>query len=193
MAITGVAVLVAVATFALGYVLGSLPLPALVARTAGVDAGAQRTGGPGPSGVWASAGPGWGMLAVAADLARGILPVTLAVATFAWPAAWTAGLGTILGARWPALGRLRGSGDRWVLAGVLVALEPAAGFAAALPALVAAAGARRAGRPWRPLARWTALGTYLLLVALAEPDLVRLAAVLALSAAAVVRGPGTRG
>jgi acyl phosphate:glycerol-3-phosphate acyltransferase len=186
--VTGADLLVLIAAAALGYVIGSLPLSALVGRAAGVDA----SDGGGPSlhvaGVWALAGPGWGLLALVADLARGILPVTLAVATFAWPAGWAAGMGAILGARWPVLGQLRGGNGAWVVAGVLVALEPTAAVVASLIALAAAAAARLAGRRWRSAAVRAALVAYPVLALLTELSPVRLAAVLALYLVAALAG-----
>jgi len=142
--------LIAAASLVLGYVVGSLPLSALVGRAAGLEpstAGAAETG---PPDVWRGAGPGWGFLAVVADLARGVLPVTLAAATFSWGAGWAAGLGALAGAAWPALGRVRGGPGAGVLpvvlAGVVMALEPAALIAAGALWLVALGIRRILGR-----------------------------------------------
>ena len=55
-----------------GYLVGSIPLSAMVGRAAGVDAGrAPASANPGSADVWRLAGPGWGLLALTGDLAKG--------------------------------------------------------------------------------------------------------------------------
>jgi len=194
--VTAAGVVVGVASLLLGYVIGSLPLSMLVGRMAGLGgddaAGRGADGAPGaasatpsPSSreagaaaVWRLAGPGWGFLAVVADLARGVLPVALAAATFSWAAGWAAGFGALLGTAWPALGRLRSGGSSViVLAGALFALEPAAGLLAAAVAAAVAGGARTTGRSVAARAATAGIGAYAALFLLLELDPVRLAAV----------------
>lgn len=188
----GVGLAIAAVTFALGYAIGSLPLPALVGHAAGVDAYTQGEGNPGAANVWGLAGPGWGLLALAADLARGVLPVALAAVTFSWTGGWWAALGAIVGASWPALGRLRGGRGLGVLAGVLAALGPAAAILAGAAALAVAAGARMTGREGRTVALGVALGTYVAWFALLAPDPPRAVSILALYLVVVVRYATTR-
>ena len=142
-----VAVVIAAAA---GYAIGSLPVSMWVARAGGAEVHRDGERDPGPADVWRGAGPGWGFLAVVADLARGVLPVTLAAATFSWGAGWAAGLGALAGAAWPALGRVRGGPGAGVLpvvlAGVVMALEPAALIAAGALWLVALGIRRILGR-----------------------------------------------
>ena len=62
-----------------GYLVGSLPAAPRIARMAGVDlagATAMAAGG-GTAAVWRLAGPGWGFLALTADLAKGVVPVAI--------------------------------------------------------------------------------------------------------------------
>jgi glycerol-3-phosphate acyltransferase PlsY len=138
-------VLAAGASLLLGYVFGSLPLSGIVGRLA--SAAAQSADEP-PEGFVAVnrlAGPGWGFLALVADLARGVLPATLAAATFSWGAGWAAGVGALGGAAWPALGRIRVGGAGVlpvVLTGVLLALEPVALTAAGAVSLAVLAARR---------------------------------------------------
>lgn len=131
---SGVAVadlLVVTGSFVLGYALGSLPLVALVGRMAGLEPVSTGAGG-----VWRRAGPGWGLLAVAADLARGILPVALAIVTFSGWAGWVAGLGAVLAAVWPAAGRLPADRSLGLVIGVLFVVMPLVGVAAATVAVL---------------------------------------------------------
>ena len=100
-----------------GYLAGSIPLSRMIGRAAGVDAGRAVDAGDanlGPAQVWRLAGPGWGLLALTGDLAKGLLPVAIGVVTWSWWAGWAAGLGALVGAGWPLFGRLprgRGVGD----------------------------------------------------------------------------------
>lgn len=138
---TVVEIVAALASLSLGYVFGSLPLPVLVGRMAGVDD--ARTAGD----VWRRAGPGSGLLALAVDLARAILPVALALVTFSWIAGAAAGLGAVAGTLWPAAGRLPADRSVVPVLGVLLVLIPAAGLlgviAAALVVVVRRPSARR--------------------------------------------------
>lgn len=147
----GADVLAVAASLVLGYVLGSLPLSTLVGRAAGVPPDPAGQDQAGFAVVGRSSGRGWGFLALVADLARGVLPVTLAAATFSWGAGVAGGFGAVGGALWPALGRIRGGRAPGVLpavvAGVLVALAPVvavAGGAIALVVLAVRRSLRRA-------------------------------------------------
>ena len=91
--------------------------------------------------AWAGAGPGWGLLALTGDLAKGVVPVGVGIVTWSWGIGWVAGLGALLGARWPAFGRLPGGPGVAVLGGVVFTLAPPAGVMSVL-----LAGARPAGR-----------------------------------------------
>jgi len=127
------------ASLVLGYVLGSLPLSALVGRAAGMPPDPAGQDQAGVAAVGRSSGRGWGFLALVADLARGVLPVTLAAATFSWGAGVAAGFGAVAGALWPGLGRIRVGRATGVLpsvvAGVIVALAPVVAVAAGAIAL----------------------------------------------------------
>lgn len=175
-----------------GYAIGSLPVSAWLARSAGIDAPAHGTDTPGPADLWTLAGPGPGLLAFTADLAKGLLPVMLASVTWTWGTGWAAGFGALCGACWPVFGRVRGGPGLVVLAGVAVALAPAAGVLAGIPVLLAAGVARLAGRSGRTAASRTALGLYPLVFVLADGDLTHLAALMALYLVAAVRFARTR-
>ncbi len=128
------------ACLVLGYAIGSLPLPALVGRLAGMD------GSPGAGQVWRHAGPGWGLLAFAADLSRGVLPVALALVTFSWAAGVAAALGSVSASFWPAGGRLPADRSLVLVLGALLVLVPLVGLVAAAVVVIAAALRRRSSR-----------------------------------------------
>ena len=134
---------------AAGYAVGTLPVSAWVARAAGVDLNRDVRRNPGSATVWRLAGPGPGLLAVSADLAKGVLPVALATVTSSPVAGLAAGLGALAGAVWPVLGRIPAGGAAGaiaVLVGAAFALAPPAGILAALLALAAVGVSRLARR-----------------------------------------------
>lgn len=164
-------VILAVLCAAAGYVVGSLPVSAWVAR---------------------SAGPGWGLLAVTADLATGVLPVALATVTWSWGTGWAAGIGAVTGACWPAFGRRPGGHGVVVLAGAAFALAPPAGILSLLPALAVLGVARLLGRNGLAAATAVGFGTYPFLFLAAYRDPLRLAALMGLYLVVGLRYVATR-
>jgi glycerol-3-phosphate acyltransferase PlsY len=175
-----------------GYLVGSVPVSALVGRAAGVDVARDGEANPGSANVWRLAGPGWGLLALTGDLAKGVLPVALGTVTISWAVGWTAGLGALLGACWPLLGRLQGGRGVAVLAGAAFALSPGAGMLSVLLTLGVLAAARLFGRVGRVAAISAGIGSYPLLFLADQADLLRLAALMTLYLVAVVRYVSTR-
>lgn len=184
--------LVAGIALLIGYLVGSIPVSALVGRAAGVDVVREGEANPGSANVWKLAGPGWGFLALTGDLAKGVLPVVLGTVTVSWSVGWVAGLGALLGACWPLFGRLRGGRGVAVFAGVAFALSPSAGTLGVLLTLAVLVGARVLGRNGRVAAIAAGVGTYPLLFLAATGDLLRLAALMTLYLVAVLRFVTTR-
>ena len=170
-----------------GYLVGSLPASTRIGRLAGADLAAAGVPGGGPTAVWRLAGPGWGFLALTAELAKGVVPVAVGVVTFSWTIGWIAGLGAVLGAGWPSFGRGAGSPGLATFAGAAFTLEPAAGLLGGLVVLAVLAIGRLAGGDARLAAIATGIGWYLVLVLLVEPDVARPAALLVLSLVAITR------
>ena len=137
--------------------------------------------------MWRLAGPGWGFLALTADLAKGVVPVAVGVVTFSWAIGWVAGLGAVLGAGWPAFGRAAGDRGLGTFGGAAFTLAPPAGMLSVLLGLGVLAIGRIAGRDARTAAVATGIGTFPVLFLLAEPDVARLAAILVLTLVAIVR------
>ncbi len=182
----------ALAALAGGYLAGSIPLSALIGRAAGVDVVRERGARPGSANVWRLAGPGWGLLALTGDLAKGLLPVAIGIVTWTWWAGWAAGLGALLGAGWPLFGRLPGGRGVAALAGVAIALSPAAGLVALFLAALAAGTVRLLGRSGHTIALATGFGLYPLLFLLDQADPARLAGIGVLYLVAVLRFATTR-
>lgn len=193
-------VLAAVLALLGGYLVGSISLDRRLARVAGVTAEAVADVA-GPSAVWRLAGPGWGMLALVGEVAKGVVPVAIGLVTWSWAIGWAAGLGAVLGACWPgavrrpagARPRTAGGSDIAVLAGAAVALMPAAAVTALAVGLVVAAVGRLLGRDGMGAAVVAGLGALVLLAAVLDPDPVRVGALLVLSAIVGVHRFTTRG
>lgn len=175
-----------------GYLVGSIPVATLVGRRAGVNPTRDGEGLPEAADVWTLAGPGWGLLALTGDLARGILPVAVGIVTWSWATGWFAGLGALLGACWPAFGRLRGGRGIATLAGVAFALAPAAGTVSALLALAVAGVARVLGRDGRGAAIAAGIVGFPFLLLADQADPARLAGVTVLYLVAATRFATTR-
>jgi glycerol-3-phosphate acyltransferase PlsY len=176
------AVAIAIAAV-LGYLAGSVPLAGWIWRRSGValpGSDGLRTAGATGAAVWRAVGPGWGLLAVAGELAQGVLPVALGLATWSWTAGWAAGLGAIVGTAWPLFGRLPRRRAGAVPVGVLVTLAPAAGILSAMLALPAFLLARAAGRGGLVGAGVVGYGSYPVLLYAAEIPVPQLVAVLLL-------------
>jgi glycerol-3-phosphate acyltransferase PlsY len=177
---------------AVGYATGSLPLAGWIARAAGTDIYREGERNPGSANVWKLAGPGWGLLALTADLAKGVLPVAVATVSWSWAAGWAAGLAALAGACWPALGRFPGGRGVAVFAGAAFALAPPAGVIGVALTLSVIVLARLVGRNGRVAAVAVGIGTYPVLFLATWGDLARLGALMTLYLLAGLRYVATR-
>ena len=183
-----------------GYLVGSMSVAGRIGQAAGADAarGNEATpdrgsvASPGPADVWRLAGPGWGLLALTGDLAKGLLPVAIGIVSWSWWAGWAAGLGALLGTGWPLFGRLPGGSGLVTLAGVAIALSPVAGLGAMLMGAIALGVVRLLGSSGPAVAVATGFGAYPLLFLLDQADLIRLAGIGVLYLVAIVRSTTTR-
>lgn len=185
-------VLALVVAFAGGYLVGSLPLSAWVGRRAGVDVVRDGEANPGSANVWKLAGPGWGLLALSGDLAKGVMPVAIGLATWSWGVGWAAGVGALVGASWPWFGRITGGRGVAVFAGVVFTLAPAAGLIAVLLTMTVLGIARLLGRNGRVAAIVAGIGSFPFLFFAVEGSLERLAALMTLYLVAAIRFATTR-
>lgn len=149
-----------------GYAVGSIPSPRPVAG---------------------SEGPGWAFLTLTADLAKGVVPVSIGIVTWSWGLGWVAGLGAMLGTWWPAFGRLPGGrGAATTFIGVTFALAPPAGAISVLLGLAVLGAGRLVGRDGRLAATATGIGSFVPIFLVFHQDLARLAALLVVYLAAGV-------
>lgn len=170
-----------------GYAIGSLPLSAWIGRVAGVDVVGQGERNPGSANVWKLAGPGWGSLALVADLAKGLLPVAVGMVTFGWWAGWAGGTGALLGAAWPALGRLPGGRGVAAFCGAAMALSPLAGLLGTLVTVAVVVLSKALGRNGRASGIAAGIAVYPVLFLGEQAELARLAGLGVLYLVALVR------
>lgn len=133
-ALRGAAVLLA------AYLLGALPFSVWIARARGIDVRKVGSGNPGATNVLRSAGRGPGLLALAFDVAKGVVAVVLAH-QLAPSAAWLgwAALAAVCGHVFSVFLGFRGGKGVATAAGALGAVSPAAlGVAAAVFVLTVA-------------------------------------------------------
>lgn len=178
-----------------GYSLGSLPVSPLIGRRAGVDVYRDGDQNPGASNVWRLAGARAGLAASIADLAKGIAAGAVGWIVLGFGGAWAAGVAAIVGASWPALGRLPGGRAVAVSGGALLALAPVAGIAALGVMALAIGVGLGVGRTRRAAARIgvvTAFSVYPFLFLLVDGNLAHLAAAMTLYLLALGRWLATR-
>jgi len=185
------AVATAIALLA-GYLVGSIPLSRLIARAAGHDPLLEGERNPGAANVWKLAGPGWGLLALAGDLAKGVVPVAVGIVSWSWSIGWVAGLGALLGASWPALGRLPGGRGVAVFAGVAFTLAPPAGVVSVALTVLVVGVARLLGRNGRVAGIAIGIASFPPLFLAVQQDVARLCALLVLYLVAALRFATTR-
>lgn len=128
----GVALPTALFALALTYLLGSFPTGLVLAWVwVGVDVRTVGSGNPGATNVARVAGRRLGLLTLAGDAAKGLIPVLLAPLVFGDPAyAGFVGLAAFIGHCWSVFLGFRGGKGVATAAGVLIGLAPG-------PALVA--------------------------------------------------------
>lgn len=122
----------ALALLLLSFLLGAIPFGLLLGRIArGVDVREHGSGNLGATNVLRVAGPGWGLLALALDAAKGWLPVALLPgwlglapggAGGAWPAA--AAIAAVCGHVFTPFARFRGGKGVATALGSCIALDP---------------------------------------------------------------------
>ena len=124
----------------LGYLVGSLPVGFLIARTrGGVDLRRVGSGNVGATNVFRSAGPSMGVLVMLVDMAKGAGGVLLARAILPGVGedAALAGLGAVVGHIYPVWLRFVGGKGVAVACGVFAVLAPLATITAAACFVVA--------------------------------------------------------
>jgi glycerol-3-phosphate acyltransferase PlsY len=114
----------------IGYVLGSVPVSALVARRHGVDLYAIGDGNPGAWNALEQLGARRAWPAFAGDAAKGLLAGAAGHALGGWWTAWAAVAAAMVGHAFPVFARFRGGKSVMAFVGGSFALAPAAAFLA---------------------------------------------------------------
>jgi glycerol-3-phosphate acyltransferase PlsY len=157
-----------------GYLIGSLPVTGWIGSRAGVTPGQGAREATGVVAIWTRSGPGAGLLALGGEVAKGVVPVAIALVTFGWWTGWVAAVGAVAGAARPGFGPRTGGSGITTLAGACVALAPLSGvLALAVAALVAGAG-RLSGRDARGAAVVAGFAVFLALAVVELADATRL-------------------
>ncbi len=123
----------------LAYLSGSLPFAVWVARWRnGIDIRSTGSGHATTTNVIRTLGFGWGALVLLLDIAKGFVPVFLALRSGAAPWPWAAltGVCAVAGHIWPLFASLRGGMGLATTSGALLALYPLS-FPVALGTLIA--------------------------------------------------------
>lgn len=114
------------AAIIIAYLLGAIPFAyIIVRRKMGLDIREQGSGNPGALAVWREAGPGFGVLALALDMGKGVLAV-YAARWFGLDLPWiaVAGFAAVIGHNWPVFLNFRGGKGAATAMGVLLAFMP---------------------------------------------------------------------
>ena len=116
---------------AIGYLLGSIPSGLLAGRLArGIDIREFGSGRTGFTNVLRIVGPRWGALVLAADLAKGAVPVAIAIAISDEPYMHAvAGLAAAIGHDWPIFASFRGGRGVATSFGAALVMSPIAAAA----------------------------------------------------------------
>ena len=111
---------------AIGYLLGSIPTGLLVGRIArGIDIRKYGSGKTGATNVLRTVGARWGAVALAGDLAKGVIPVVVARVLSDEPYVQTvAGLGAAFGHDWPVFAGFQGGRGVATSFGAALAMSP---------------------------------------------------------------------
>jgi glycerol-3-phosphate acyltransferase PlsY len=111
-----------------GYVVGSIPTGLIVGRVArGIDIRQYGSGKTGFTNVLRTVGARWGALALAGDIAKGVLPVLLARLISDEPSVHAvAGLAAAIGHDWPIFARFEGGRGVATSFGAALAMNPIA-------------------------------------------------------------------
>jgi glycerol-3-phosphate acyltransferase PlsY len=116
-----------IAAVIIGYLLGAIPLAYIIARARkGIDIREKGSRNVGALAVWRGVGPAFGIVALCADVGKGVLAVYVAKwlgLDVIWICA--AGFSAVVGHNWPVFLKFHGGKGASTIMGVLLALMPA--------------------------------------------------------------------
>ncbi len=115
-----------IASIVIGYLLGAIPFAYIIARTKkGIDIRQKGSRNVGALAVWREVGPGFGIIALAADVGKGVLTVYVAK-WLGLDLIWicVAGFAVVAGHNWPVFLKFQGGKGASPIMGVLLAFMP---------------------------------------------------------------------
>ena len=115
-----------IAAIVIGYLLGSIPFSYIIARLKkGIDIRQKGSRNVGALAAWREAGPLFGIIALAADVGKGVLTIYVA-RWLGLDILWIciAGFAAVAGHNWPVFLRFRGGKGAATIMGVLLAFMP---------------------------------------------------------------------
>ena len=131
----------------MGYLLGSIPVAYLVARSRGIGILEVGTQNPGAANVFRTVSRPLGVFVLVADVLKGFAAVAVAdVLGVPAPIAAVAGAACLVGHWYPLFLKFRGGTGMASAGGVVIGLSPVAGTVAAAVTLVALVLMRNTGR-----------------------------------------------
>lgn len=114
------------AAMVIGYLLGSIPFAYIIVRLKkGIDIRQKGSGNVGALAAWREVGPGFGIIALASDVGKGVLAVYVA-RWLGLDLLWicVAGFAAVAGHNWPVFLKFRGGKGAATIMGVLLAFMP---------------------------------------------------------------------
>ncbi len=114
------------AAIIIGYLLGAIPFAYIIARTRKrIDIREKGSRNVGALAVWREVGPGFGIIALAADVGKGVLTVYVAK-WLGLDLIWicVAGFAAVAGHNWPVFLKFQGGKGASTIMGVLLAFMP---------------------------------------------------------------------
>jgi glycerol-3-phosphate acyltransferase PlsY len=115
-----------IAAIIIGYLLGSIPFAYIIARSRkGIDIREKGSRNVGALAAWREAGPVFGIIALLADVGKGVLTVYVA-RWLGLDIIWicVAGFAAVVGHNWPVFLKFHGGKGAATIMGVLLALMP---------------------------------------------------------------------
>jgi glycerol-3-phosphate acyltransferase PlsY len=150
-----------IAAIVIGYLLGSIPFAYIIIRLkTGTDIREKGSGNAGALAVWREVGPAYGIIALVADVGKGVLAIYVA-RWLGLDTIWicAAGFAAVAGHNWPVFLGFRGGKGAATIMGVLLALMPvqfAIGLGMAILVIVPTSNIRLGmiGLAFIPLIAW---------------------------------------
>lgn len=114
----------------ISYLIGSIPVGVLVARTRGINIMEHGSGNIGTTNVWRNLGPAYGLFVLVMDMAKGVVAVLIGRHFGGVETELLAAFGALCGHSWSVFLRFKGGKIVATGAGVVLAISPVVTLAA---------------------------------------------------------------